>query len=284
MAMMAPYGAVQRVRGLLENSRLEVDIYLPQQQVAIEYHGLYWHSERVTPRLAHRDKWQQATAKGIRLVQVFEDEWLNRRSAVTNRLLAMVGAGPRYFARKCQVVVLTSTQANTLLEEWHTQGRCAGALYVGLEMGGEVVAVAAFGASRTGGMVRSAAERFEVLRYASKGRVVGGFSRLFKYFVREVDPQEVVSYCDLRYGDGSLYEACGFRLDGVTEPDYWWVPTGRAERIPRYQTQKHKMKDHPVLGEHYAPGKTEVQICHEAGWYRIYGVGHQRWVWYPNRA
>lgn len=131
-------------------------------------------------------------------------------------------------------------------------------------------------------MVSGAGDTWEVIRYASTGRVRGGFSKLFKNFIELYQPERVVSYCDLRYGDGRLYAATGFVLDGVTDPDYWWVPNGKIVRVPRYQTQKHKLSVHPVLKNFYDPTKTEVEICHAAGWYRIYGVGHQRWVW--NRA
>ena len=88
------------------------------------------------------------------------------------------------------------------------------------------------------------------------------------------------SYCDLRYGTGTLYEKSGFTLHSITEPDYWWVPKGKIERIPRYTVQKHKMAhvDHP-LNEYYAPHKSENQICGEAGWEKVHGVGNQKWVW-----
>ena len=75
-----------------------------------------------------------------------------------------------------------------------------------------------------------------------------------------------------------MYAASGFTLEGVTEPDYWWVPRGEVRRVPRYQTQKHKLEKHPQLGKYFSPDKTEAQICAAAGWLRIAGVGHQKWV------
>ncbi len=155
-------------------------------------------------------------------------------------------------------------------------------LFYGLFHKDELVAAASFAPLRTGAMASSGSVcTWEVIRYASIGRVRGGFSKILKKFVEEVCPEEIISYCDLRFGDGSLYKACGFTLDRVTEPDYWWVPEGKVERVPRYRTQKHKLKAHPVLKKYYRDELSEKEICQAAGWYRIYGVGHQRWVWTP---
>lgn len=258
----------------------EIDLYLQDLRFGVELHGLRWHTTRTRDKDYHRTKWETAEKAGIRLIQIFEDEWHDKKQIILDRLSAMLGCGQRFDARKCTVEILETAQAKDFLNRTHTQGAGAASLYYGLRFQGEIVAVASFGKARTGGMTSVTNDgSWEVIRYASIGRVRGGFGRLFKRFLGDVSPTLVISYCDLRYGDGKLYQATDFVLDGVTEPDYWWVPNGKIERIPRYVTQKHKIKDHPVLGAFYSPDKTEAQVCADAGWERIYGVGHQRWVW-----
>ena len=269
---------VQRSAPVL--GKQHIDVYVPDRKFGVELHGLRWHTVRTRSADYHRKKWEVAQAEGLQLVQVFEDEWLEKGAIVRDRLATMLGFGTRVDARKCKVMVLNSAEARLFLEGTHLQGAGIAALYYGLQLAGELVAVASFGKSRTGAMTGAMVEGvWEVIRYASKGRVRGGFGKLFAAFLRDVQPTEVVSYCDLRYGTGQLYAATGFTLDSITAPDYWWVPNGKVIRVPRYVTQKHKLPTHPVLSKFYAPGKTEAQVCADAGWEKIYGVGHQKWLW-----
>ena len=268
----------QRNRSLLAPK--EMDIYLPEHNIGIEYHGLYWHMTSKIGKL-HREKWELAQKAGIRLVQIFEDEWLNKQEVVKNRLLSFIGKSEKRDARKLQLRNVQWGEAKKFLNATHIQGAGPVGTAYGLYEDEALIAVATFGKSRSGAMTGARQEGvFEVLRYASTGNVRGGFTRLFAQFKKDFTPEQVVSYCDLRYGTGTLYEKSGFTLHSITEPDYWWVPKGKIERIPRYTVQKHKMAhvDHP-LNEYYAPHKSENQICGEAGWEKVHGVGNQKWVW-----
>lgn len=268
---------VQRSAPVLDGRH--IDIYAPALSIGIELHGLHWHTERVHGKEYHRRKWEVAQRNGIRLVQVFEDEWANKADIVRARVAALFGAAPKYDARKLTVQVLSAAQSKPFLEAHHIQGATVAQRHYGLAASdGGLLAVATFGRARSGAMTGAGvSDDWEVLRYASVGRVRGGFTRLLKRFLADETPSRVISYCDLRYGDGKVYAAAGFTLAGITEPDYWWVAPGRVVRTPRYATQKHKLERHPVLSRFYAPEKTEVQICTDAGWNRIYGVGSQRW-------
>lgn len=258
----------------------EIDIWLPEFGIAIEFHGLFWHTTNRVGKL-HKEKWQLAQQANVRLVQIFEDEWLNKQDIVKNRLLAFLGKAEKRDARKLQLRPVQWKEAKAFLLSTHIQGAGPVGTAYGLYEGETLVAVATFGKSRSGAMTGARKEgEYEVLRYASTGTVRGGFTRLFSRFKQDFSPEVVISYCDLRYGTGGLYKAAGFALGSVTEPDYWWVPKGKIERVPRYVVQKHKMAkpDHP-LHSFYAPHKTEAQICEEAGWQKIHGVGNQKWVW-----
>lgn len=265
------------------NSRVlngqEVDVLVPGKNFGVELHGLRWHTERTRGKLDHFNKWKVADSLGIRLIQVFEDEWADNKEIVLNRIKAALGLTEVFNARQTMLGVVPSQEAAEFFDSHHSQGSTRAGVVYGLRLNGEWVAMASFGKARTGAMVAGEESVWEVIRYASKGRVRGGFSKLFKRFIENYRPEKVISYCDLRYGTGGLYRATGFELDGITEPDYWWVPDGKVARVPRYQTQKHKIPTHPILKSFYDPTKTEIAICHAAGWYRIYGVGHQRWVW-----
>lgn len=257
----------------------EIDIWLPELQIGIEYHGLYWHTVDKVGN-SHRQKYDAAKKSGIRLVQIFEDEWLFKQELVKARLLAFIGKSPTFNARQLSIRQVMMSEIRSFLESTHIQGAGVSSQNYALFNGGEIVAVATFGKSRSGAMMGAREEGvWEVVRYASIGRVRGGFSKLLKAFIRDYEPSKIISYCDLRYGTGSLYAATGFTLSKVTDPDYWWVPKGKVERIPRYAVQKHKLSQasHP-LHKFYAKDRTENTICRAAGWEKLMGVGSQKWV------
>ena len=56
----------------------ELDIWLPDVKVAIEYNGTYWHS---LPTRQESDKFKQiqCESKGIRLITIHEEDWSNNR-------------------------------------------------------------------------------------------------------------------------------------------------------------------------------------------------------------
>jgi hypothetical protein len=271
--------AEQRCRTILAPA--ELDIWVPGHKLGVEHHGLYWHSANRLGGSRHREKWEAAEAVGVQLIQIFEDEWNDKRSIIEARLEAMLGLAPRYDARKLRLGICAPTEGVAFLNHTHIQGSGRANLYYGLWEGEELRAVASFGKARTGAMTTADTGEWEVIRYASTGIVRGGFSRLFRKFVADINPTSVISYCDLRYGNGRVYKASGFSLDLITPPDYWWVPRGKVARVPRYQTQKHKLERHPILKAFYKPELSEAEICAAAGWSKIYGVGHQRWRWTP---
>jgi hypothetical protein len=254
----------------------EIDIYLPDRQFGIELHGLYWHRRR--EQAYHYKKWKSAHDQGIRLIQVFEDEWANKQNIVLSRIDAMLGRCETYDARKLSVEVIKPARGNQFLEERHIQGRAPSGQHYALTDGDEVIALAVFGKERKGASSGAQNGGWEVMRYASIGRVRGGFSRLLKAFRRTHTEGRVVSYCDLRYGNGDLYKACGFVLEGHTPPDYWWVKPGRMDRTPRYKFQKHKLKDIPELAHVYKEGMGEKETCEAAGLIRVFGTGSQKWI------
>lgn len=248
----------------------EVDILAPDLGVAVEYHGLFWHAEDRVGDM-HRTKWEMAQAAGIRLIQVFEDEWRDRRDVVKARLAAAFGMARRLAARKCTVVKLDTTQRVAFFATHHLQGDVAASECYGLLHNGTVVAAMSFGRARW------EPEAWELLRFATDGVVVGAASKLYHAFECNVAPGKAVSYCDLRWGTGAVYHALGFRMVGITPPDYFWVSRS-GQRIARYQLQKHKLAKHPLTASAFNPDFSETEICTAAGLYKVKGVGHQKWV------
>ena len=279
---------IQRnTRSVIEG--FELDLYLPALKLAVEYCGLYWHSEqqlkaRGQTNYYHLEKLRACRARGIRLLTIFEDEWLNRRDVIESKLLYELKAPSlrRVHARKCSVVTVDASVKNQFMDANHLQQRdLTAAVSVGLEYDGEVVACMTFGRPNVSGGGK--AFDWNLSRFAIKrGYVVSGaFSRLFAYFVRQFQPASVQTFADLRWSEGKVYERNGFTLQHTTKPNYWYFKN-QLKRYHRYGFRKqelaHKLKV-------YDQQKTEYQnmldnILNGTGMDRIWDCGNAAYVWY----
>ena len=115
----------------LENNRgiikpLELDIFISEKSLAIEYNGLYFHSEILlkNPKNYHLNKLDLCQSRNITLIQIFEDEWGLHRDIVKARLKQTLGVNDskRIHARSCIIKEIPSNLKNEFLNKYHLQG------------------------------------------------------------------------------------------------------------------------------------------------------------------
>lgn len=217
----------------------ELDIYIPSKKIAIEYNGLYWHSQsQGKDRNYHLQKTELCESKGIQLIQIFEDEWIDKQSIVKNRLKNILGITPyRIYARKCEVRNVENSLSDKFLEKYHIQGRCNSSVRLGLFYKSRLVALMTFGKSRF-----NKSYDWELLRYVTIGsfNVIGGASKLLSYF-RKSYTGSIISYADRRWSQGKLYKCLGFSELSSSAPAYFYVKDNI--RYSRIKFQKHKLKN-----------------------------------------
>jgi hypothetical protein len=256
-------------RTILSNNK-ELDIYIPSKKIAIEYNGLFWHSELYRDKNYHIQKTQECQEKGIHLIQIFEDEWINNIGIVKSRLSNILGVTQFHtYARKCELRYISSSEAESFLDRHHIQGSCNSSIQLGLFKNNKLLAVMTFGNLRKN--LGSSAEpgKYELLRFCNfvNLNIVGGASKLLNRFIKDYSPKEIVSYCDLRWSDGNLYEKLGFTFSHQSIPSYFYI-FGQT-RKNRYGFRK------DILIKKYgcSSDDTEHNFCLSNGWYRIYDCG-----------
>ena len=252
---------------------LELDIVIPELKVAIEYNGLYWHSEQMgKDRTYHLNKLTLATQAGYRLIQIFEDEWVSKTGIVKSRLTHILGKAVerRLFARKLSAKQISVTEANSFFETTHIQGKCAARLAYGLFEGKELVAAISFGANRF-----TKEKELELIRFATSATIVGGFSKLLSLFKKgNPEVKSLTSYSDRRWSVGNVYEKNGFSYAGSSQPGYFYSDS-TGVRINRVVFQKHKLEK---ILRVFDPSKTETENVVANGYFRIFDCGMDKWV------
>jgi hypothetical protein len=202
---------------------------------------------------------------------VFEDEWNEKKDVVKYRILAKLGKSEKVAARKCTLRKERYGSVSAFLERTHIQNPIATSINYALYFGDEIVAVMTFSKSRY--HKRGVEGVFELMRYCSKGSVIGGFSKLLKAFTREYNPIEIISYSDKRWSTGDVYSKNGFTHVHATPLNYFWCKSSKRHRREKFQ--KHLLKG--MFPDTYSDDKTEYDICVENGYWRIWDCGQDCW-------
>lgn len=268
----------------------ELDIYLPEHKLAIEYCGEFHHSagskeEEQVMRKKHIDKHLACKEQGIRLITLWQTEWQERKYAIQRLLRNAVGKSKgKLMARKCELRKVTNAEAKAFYDRYHPQGGSGHGEHYALLWEGKIVACMRFvlGANDRGA---GAKERTWTLgRYATRITVAGAASRLFKAFVDEFNPPEVKSFSDNRMFSGGMYAQLGFTLDEEVREDYVvWSPKLGILPKPHYQRRmlQKRLDEHGVKEtfDHKTDPRTEADITYLMGARRLYDCGKKRWVW-----
>jgi hypothetical protein len=282
--------AARRDRTILKPR--ELDIYLPEHRLAIEYCGEYWHSagskdEERAARKKHIQKYRDCKAQGIRLITLWESEWKEHNYAVRRLLRNAVGKSKgKLMARKCELKKVTTQEARPFYDRYHPQGGAGYGEHYALFWKGKMVACMRFvlGANDRGAGAQN--RTWTLGRYATRITVAGAASRLFKAFLAEVSPPEVKSFSDNRFFEGGMYEQLGFRMEEEVPEDYVvWSP--KLGILPKSHYQRRvlpqRLREHG-LDEAFDPAtdpRTEAEMTYLMGAQRLFDCGKKRWVWTP---
>jgi len=252
----------------------ELDIYIPDKNIAIEFNGIYWHSElNGKDKNYHLNKTQQCKKKGIQLIHIFETEWYEKQKVVQSLIYAKLGQfEKRIYGRKTEVKVITIKRANQFLEENHLQGQDKSSVKLGLFYDDELVTIMTFGKSRY-----NKNYQYEMHRFCSKlgYQIIGGASKLWKYFINHYKPKSVITYADRRYSDGTIYEKIGFNKLRESKPNYFYFK-GSSGLMSRIAWQKHKLSDKLDIFDNNLTAWENMQIN---GYNRIYDSGNYEFGW-----
>jgi len=259
---------IENDRSLLDGK--ELDIYIPSHNLAIEYNGLYWYSELFVDDNYHLNKTEMCEEKGVQLIHIFEDEWLYKQDIVKSRIKNILGLTEnKIYARKCEIKEIDFKTSKLFLENNHIQGVTKTKTNIGLYYNDELVSLMCFG-----GRPFLNNYEYELIRFCNKldTSVVGGASKLLKYFIKNYKPKEIISYADRRWSNGGVYHNLGFKFKHNSKPN--WFILEKNRRYHRLKYQKHKLVERG-----YDVNKTAHQICLDDKLYRIYDCGHKTYYY-----
>lgn len=217
----------------------------------------------------HRNKTEVAIRNGFSCIHLWD--WDNCESVI-NLLLHR----EKIYARNCTIVdCVDSLQCKDFLQKYHTQSFTRGQpIRIGLQYNGELVSLMTFGKPR----YRTDCD-YELLRFCtvSGKTVVGGASKMFRYFLNKYHPNKVVSYCDLSKFNGSLYTALGFTLLKNNIPSIHWMNPNTNQHITDNLLRKNGYDR--LFGTSFGKGTSNNNLMRSSGFFRVADCGQATYIY-----
>lgn len=260
-------------RKILNNAK-EIDINIPSKHIAIEYNGLIWHSEKYgkTPNY-HLDKTIESANKGIKLIHIFEDEWIYKKDIVKSKIKNILDIKETIIdSKKCVLKKVSTNDSKIFLEENHIQGNINSKYKYGLYYNNELVSLITLCKARN---KKDNDNTYELLRFCNKLNtfVNDSFYKLFMYFIENFKPYQIITKIDRRWDDSGIYKNLGFVFSHNTQPNYYYVL--QQKRFNRFLFKKETL-----VKQGFDENKSEHEIMNERGFYRIYDCGRTVLKWF----
>lgn len=239
----------------------EIDIYLPDLKIGFEFNGLYWHSEKFLTKNYHIDKTNYFKDRGIKIIHIWEDDWDYKQNITKSIIKNKINLTDyKIFARKCDIREVNYLDCKSFLNENHIQGVVNNSLGVGLYYNNDLVSLMTF--DHFEGRKKMIGDEWNLNRFCNllNTSVVGGASRLLKYFILKYSPNRIISYADRSWSDGGLYNKIGFNQLYFSESDYKYLHNCRRINKSRYRSKNNISESKIDMLKIYDCGKIKYEM------------------------
>lgn len=255
---------IQHCKNILKSSKhnyYEMDIYLPDKKLGIEFNGNYWHCDLIKDKYYHYNKYKLAEDLGIRLIHIYEYEWddILTKEKLKSFIKKLIIRDDEHniYAKNCEIKQITNKDAKKLNDAVHLQNHRNAQVTYGLFYKDELVQLMSFSKSRYNRNLKEE-NSWEIIRSCSSRNVIGGVSKLFTHFIDDYKPQTVFSYCDFNKFNGRSYELIGMKCIGYSKFDMKWLLSCNV--VVNRQPSKHKeLKEQAIA--------------------KIFGSGSKKYLW-----
>jgi Zn finger protein HypA/HybF involved in hydrogenase expression len=254
----------------------EIDIYIPNKNIAIETNGVYWHSEVSGSKNKnyHLNKTKMCLTKGIRLIHIFESEWNHQKEIVKSILKKILLIdSQRVNEAECEIKEISPEIKSDFLKENHLDGNDNSEIRLGLYYKKLLIQVMTFSKSKFKKDIH-----WEVSRNCTKlgYQIEEGMSKLFQWFVLNHAPITVSAYSDRRYFSGETYIKLGFNFHSNTPPNYHYIIDNYDTLQSRINWQKGKLEKKLLS---FDKSISEWENMKMNNFDRIWDCGHSKWIY-----
>ena len=233
----------------------ELDIWIPSHNLAIEFNGVYWHSEAKHNNIYyHYDKYLKCQEKSITLIQIYSSEWHYKLEQIKSYIKTKLNQNNIIKTSNCNIITITKQQYSQFQNQNSILISKSGNTLIGLQYNNQLIATLNI-------------HNDQLLSYTELlGRTIpGGLNKLLQHYGKSVFYND-----NLRY---TIKEQLAeFIFIETVKPDYQY--TKNMCTYPKYYYPKHKFKN-------YDQELTPVENMKNNNYYRLWDAGYKRCLWKP---
>lgn len=208
------------------------DIYVPERKIAIEYNGLYWHSERNgRGKDYHFDKLADCAKSGIRLIYIWDDLYTSHPRLVERYLRKELGVDKlKINFNECTIQYIDTDTATEFLEENSMLGYRTALSHLGIYYNGNIEGLLSFNMYNNGVC--------EIVQYSDIHHIIGCLSGALKYILSKNNINTFYAVSDNTISNGKEFKDSGFEFIEALEPDYYLYSNGSRllrEEVSEYE-------------------------------------------------
>lgn len=255
---------------------LELDIFLPDYNLAIEYDGVVWHSENFGKRdkTYHLYKTNKCIEKGVQLLRIYDIQWDMKKDIIKDIIRHKLNKTEnKVFAKYCYTKQISAFEKKKFFEANHLLGDSNSSVNIGLyDTTHELISCISFSKPKF-----DKKYDYEITRFCNKlnYNIVGGFSKIVRNFISKMRPTNILAYTDRNIWDGGVYIKNKFNKISTTNPNYAYFKAGYYDLFSRGEFTKLKIqKKLPT----YNPDLTEWDNMKLNKFDRIWNSGSDKFI------
>lgn len=223
----------------------ELDIFIPESNIALEFNGLYYHSKKESTY--HLRKTENCAKLGIKLIHVFEDEWYYKEKQTKSIIKDIINFGKHIIdINKCCIKEISNDEARRFIEKYSLFPYQHSIINLGIFYKNRLVYVSNFRYSK---YIKS--YKWELVNYANTFNffIKDGLVAIINFFKKNFS-NSLIHYEDRRYQRIMHFN----NILRVTKPSYYY--TKNYDRFNRLDFTKEKQQK---LFENFDVNLSEIQ-------------------------
>jgi len=213
----------------------EIDIYLPELNIAFEFNGLYWHNEVNKHKNYHMDKTNLCQKIGIELIHIWEDQWEFQKDIIKSMVLYKLNKISNII--NSNDTILKEIKDNLIISNFLKMNNINGYLKckinIGLYYNNEIISIMSFKKDKK--------NIYKLLFFCNKlnTNIINAEHKIFNFFIDKYKPLKMVSIADRSFINYNLYNNLNFKLESITNPKYHYIIN--RKRVNSKKSQKGKI-------------------------------------------
>jgi hypothetical protein len=234
-------------------------------------HNINWnpYGGKIIDNLYHLEKTNLARKSGYEIINVWDWDDINK-------VVTFLQPKQKIYARSCVLKEIDNKTNKQFINKYHFQNSCKNQIIrIGLYYSDELIAVMTFGNPRYNKKFE-----WELLRlcYHPKFKIIGGSQKMFNYFIKKYNPNNIISYCDNSKFSGNVYEQLGFILkDSKVIPSKHWYNCKTQIHVTDNFLRQRGFDQ--LFNTNYGKGIDNHELMRENGFVEIYDSGQITYEW-----